>query len=204
MNACPHCKYLVAEGTRWCTICRSSVADEEIGRLASPARRLAASCIDFLVPIVVVLINIFLKALVPGGSGESIVALALLLAFGIWSLLLFVRGTTPGKMVLGLRVVREDGSNARFFTMLLREWIGKWVSGVALFFGFAWILIDGDHQGWHDKLAGTYVVQRHGDSTESPWEGQSAARRDGEPRQEEVRPPASKQSPDNRDERRSS
>lgn len=170
MSTCPRCNYRAAPGTRWCTICRSNVVDGEIGRLASPGRRLAASCLDFLAPVAAVFSILVVKAAVPDGSGESILGLAMLLAFFVWSLVLFMRGTTPGKKVLGLRVVREDGSNANFFTMLLREWVGKWISGACLFLGFAWILIDRDHQGWHDKLASTYVVQRHGDSGKSPWQ----------------------------------
>ena len=170
MSTCPRCKYQVAAGRRWCTICRTNVVDGEIGRLASPGRRLTAFCLDLLAPVAAVGDrSSWSSAAVPAGSGETFLGLALLLAFCIWSLVLFMRGTTPGKKILGLRVVREDGSNANFFTMLLREWIGKWILGACLFLGFVWVLIDGDNQGWHDKLASTYVVQRHGDSEESPW-----------------------------------
>ncbi len=169
MGVCPRCNFQIAAGTRWCSICRTYVVNGEIGRLASPARRLGAFCLDLLAPFAAAVIILIVKLAVPAGSGETILVLALLLAFCIWSLVLFMRGTTPGKKVLGMRVVREDGSNANFFTMLLREWIGKWISGLCMSVGFVWILIDGDNQGWHDKLAGTYVVQRHGDSEESPW-----------------------------------
>ena len=58
-----------------------------------------------------------------------------------------------------MRVVKEDGTNANFFTMLVREWIGKWISGLILSLGFLWILLDRDNQGWHDKLMSTYVVE---------------------------------------------
>ncbi|MCL6558264.1 MAG: RDD family protein, partial [Firmicutes bacterium] len=45
-----------------------------------------------------------------------------------------------------------------FLTMLIREWIGKWISGLILGLGFLWILFDRDNQGWHDKLMSTYVI----------------------------------------------
>jgi uncharacterized RDD family membrane protein YckC len=32
------------------------------------------------------------------------------------------------------------------------------VSGLALSIGFLWIEFDKKRQGWHDKLAGTYVI----------------------------------------------
>lgn len=43
--------------------------------------------------------------------------------------------------------------------MLIREWIGKAISGLLLSLGFLWILFDRDKQGWHDKLMSTYVVE---------------------------------------------
>jgi len=33
------------------------------------------------------------------------------------------------------------------------------ISGVVLFLGYLWILIDKKKQGWHDKIARTYVVK---------------------------------------------
>lgn len=71
---------------------------------------------------------------------------------------LFSRGTTPGKNLLGMRVIKEDGQHAGFLTMLIRECIGKWISGLVFALGFLWILFDRDNQGWHDKLMSTYVI----------------------------------------------
>jgi|GEM_PF-1314719 len=77
-----------------------------------------------------------------------------------WVIMLFAQGTTPGKIFLGMRVIKEDGSNAGILTMLIRELIGKWIiSGLILSLGFLWILFDRDSQGWHDKLMRTYVVE---------------------------------------------
>jgi len=28
-----------------------------------------------------------------------------------------------------------------------------------LYLGYIWIIFDGQHQGWHDKIAGTVVIQ---------------------------------------------
>lgn len=91
------------------------------------------------------------------GSGSGIAALVLL-GYIVWSLVLFVNGSSPGKALLGMYVVRENGRNAGFFIMLIREWLGKPLSGMLFSLGFLWILLDRDRQGWHDKLVSTYVV----------------------------------------------
>lgn len=44
--------------------------------------------------------------------------------------------------------------------MLLREVIGKWVSGLVFGLGYFWAIWDKDGQTWHDKIAGTVVVKR--------------------------------------------
>jgi uncharacterized RDD family membrane protein YckC len=88
------------------------------------------------------------------------VLVLLMLAYAIWALTLFSRGTTPGKNFLGMEVIDEHGRRATFWRMLAREWIGKAISGLVFGLGYVWILIDRDRQGWHDKLVSTYVVNR--------------------------------------------
>jgi uncharacterized RDD family membrane protein YckC len=95
-----------------------------------------------------------------GGTGVGVLlGMVLFLAYTIWAFTLFAKGMTPGKKLLGMRVVKEDGTSAGFFTMLIREWIGKAISSLLLGLGFLWILLDRDKQGWHDKLMSTYVVE---------------------------------------------
>jgi hypothetical protein len=40
----------------------------------------------------------------------------------------------------------------------LLRFVGYIVSGAVLSLGFLWVALDGKRQGWHDKLARTYVV----------------------------------------------
>jgi uncharacterized RDD family membrane protein YckC len=68
-------------------------------------------------------------------------------------------GYTPGKALLGLRIVRQDGRPLSFGRALLR-YLGYWVSAVPLFLGFIWILFDRQHEGWHDKIANTHVIYK--------------------------------------------
>lgn len=67
-------------------------------------------------------------------------------------------GQTPGKMLLGLRVVRPTGEAMTFGIAFLR-WVGYLFSGLFFGLGFLWIAFDGRKQGWHDKLAATLVVR---------------------------------------------
>jgi len=68
-------------------------------------------------------------------------------------------GATPGMRVVGIRVVRSvDGGPLTKQQAILRT-VGYWVSSAVLYLGFIWILIDDRHQGWHDKIADTLVVE---------------------------------------------
>jgi uncharacterized RDD family membrane protein YckC len=65
-------------------------------------------------------------------------------------------GQTPGKRLMGVRVVRSDGQRLHLGNAIRRE-LAYVLSGL-LFLGYLWILFDNRRQGWHDKLAGTIVV----------------------------------------------
>lgn len=69
-------------------------------------------------------------------------------------------GQTPGKKLLGLKVVRTDGKPMTLGIAFLR-WVGYIISKLPFFLGFIWVAFDGRKQGWHDKIAGTYVIKTH-------------------------------------------
>ncbi|NIV28846.1 MAG: hypothetical protein GWN58_04820 [Anaerolineae bacterium] len=71
---------------------------------------------------------------------------------GFWTM----SGQTPGKRILGVRVMRKDGTRVRLGNALRRQ-IGYWISGI-FYLGFLWILFDNKRQGFHDKIAGTIVT----------------------------------------------
>ena len=68
------------------------------------------------------------------------------------------RGQTPGKMLLNVKVIRTDGSNISPGYAILR-YLGYLISGFFFGLGFLWIAFDARKQGWHDKIADTYVVK---------------------------------------------
>jgi uncharacterized RDD family membrane protein YckC len=92
--------------------------------------------------------------------GGTCIGWLLIVGIGIAYYVVFwaMWGATPGKMVLGLKVISTDGSNLTWGKAILR-WIGYVVSQIIPFeIGFIWAAFDSQKQAIHDKIAGTYVV----------------------------------------------
>lgn len=82
----------------------------------------------------------------------------LLLLLYHW-LFIGLRGQTPGKMAVGIKVVDARGNRPTLGVAALREVLGKVISAVVLFVGFLRIAWDKEKQGSHDKIASTHVVK---------------------------------------------
>jgi uncharacterized RDD family membrane protein YckC len=81
----------------------------------------------------------------------------------IFSLLYFTyfhgaAGQTLGKGLLKIKTVQTSGEPINFKIAFIR-WTGYLISGIAMYLGFIWVIFDKNKQGWHDKIAGTYVVK---------------------------------------------
>ena len=74
-----------------------------------------------------------------------------------------IGGRTPGKILLGLRVIQASGDPMTPGVAFLR-WVGYLISGPVFCLGFLWIAFDGRKQGWHDKIAATLVIRERGES----------------------------------------
>jgi uncharacterized RDD family membrane protein YckC len=81
-----------------------------------------------------------------------IISFLILYYIGFWML----AGQTPGKRLMGVRIVRTDGERITLGPAI-RRWVGYWLSAI-LFLGYLWVLVDDRRQALHDKLAGTLVV----------------------------------------------
>ena len=129
--------------------------------------RLVAYIIDAIILAIVawiIQVIFVMPAMNPnaGGGAAAMAAIGYILLL-IWTLgyLIFFwtrSGATPGKMIMGLKVVTVDGGKLSVGKAVLRI-IGYVVSGIIVYLGFLWIIWDKDKQGWHDKIAGTYVVK---------------------------------------------
>ena len=67
-------------------------------------------------------------------------------------------GQTLGMRLLGLRVVDRDGMLIGYGTAVLR-YIGLILSAAAILIGLVWVAFDPHKQGWHDHIAGTFVIR---------------------------------------------
>lgn len=139
---------------------------------ASFGRRFAAVFIDGLI---VGVINMLVSSLTGGltptqtySSGYGYNAPVLGLSFFLnivigWGYFIYFigsRGQTPGKMVMGIKVVNMGtNKNPDYLHAFLREIVGKFISGLFLAIGYLWMLWDKDKQTWHDKIAKTQVVR---------------------------------------------
>lgn len=80
-----------------------------------------------------------------------------LVVIGYFTFFWTLVGFTPGKAILGLRVVKRNGEKISFFRALVR-FFSYWISAIPLFLGYFWVLWDSKRQAWHDKIAGTQVI----------------------------------------------
>jgi uncharacterized RDD family membrane protein YckC len=68
------------------------------------------------------------------------------------------RGATPGKMLVKARIVDATTFGPPSTGKLIGRFFAYMVSFLVVGLGFIWIAFDRRKQGWHDKLAGTVVV----------------------------------------------
>lgn len=95
------------------------------------------------------------------GVSAIIIAIVslLLIAYVVAEFILYAKGKSIGKALLGLQVV--SSSNGRpfgFWKMVFRECFVKAASGSVFGLGYIWVLVDEKNRGWHDKILDSYVV----------------------------------------------
>jgi uncharacterized RDD family membrane protein YckC len=97
--------------------------------------------------------------LMPGMAGlfglSFVIQIALSLGYEVY--FLSTRGATPGKMALGLKVIRADGgpispglAAGRFF--------GLWLSTITLWIGYIIAGFDMEKRALHDRICETRVI----------------------------------------------
>jgi uncharacterized RDD family membrane protein YckC len=65
---------------------------------------------------------------------------------------------TLGKRLLNMKVVSEQYQKVTAAQAMWRfTW--KYLSAFVFLLGFIWVIFDARKQGWHDKLAHTYVIE---------------------------------------------
>ena len=107
-------------------------------------------------PIDGILCAIILK-LIPFAHFNCGTFLLILATYGavMWKL----RGTTVGGSICHLKVVRLDDRPLDWTCAIVRA-LSCFLSLAVVGFGFVWVAFDEEKQAWHDKIAGTTVVNR--------------------------------------------
>ena len=139
---------------------RTSIESLDL-ELAGPIRRIYAYAID----IGILLMVVFIVGPIIGSRegifnapnvGEGIIDVFIFLAYFIIPTGIF--GRTIGKWVAGICVVDDEGNKPGVAIAIPREVVGRFVSIITFGLGIIWVIFDSKRQGWHDKIAGTYVV----------------------------------------------
>ena len=129
-------------------------------------RRVGASLIDTLavlaviLPVLVAVYGTNYFSMAQGGLAGPVDFLVQVV-FPAVAVILFwkFRGATPGKMLVSARVVDAKTLGPLSNGQAIGRYFAYFVSMLPLMLGFIWVAIDKRKQGFHDKLAGTLVIQ---------------------------------------------
>src|SRR4249919_1355701 len=135
-------------------------------------RRFAASVIDSVLLMLIVFplalriygMDYFLDPRVLQGSADFLISWVMPAVLCIW-LWVAWSGQTPGKRVMGARIVDAETGGPVSTKQAIIRYLGYYVSMLGLFIGFFWVGFDPKKQGWHDHIAGTVVVRKKASST---------------------------------------
>lgn len=170
---CPECGHKIQEASPNCPSCGARLSDHgaaaasTVNVYAGFWRRVAASLIDTLVvmPIVMLLVPVKDTGNAAGGAEFPWTLLALYVSAWLYSALLesSSRQATLGKMSLGIKVTDLNGQRIGF-GRATKRFLGKYISSITLCIGFVMAGFTQRRQALHDKIAGTLVVRKDTDA----------------------------------------
>ena len=83
----------------------------------------------------------------------------LIVGVAYYVIMTVVYGQTLGKMIVGIKVIPQDGGDNTWGNILFREVVGKALSALILMIGFLMAGFDRKNRALHDRMAGTLVVK---------------------------------------------
>jgi uncharacterized RDD family membrane protein YckC len=92
-------------------------------------------------------------------EGPADVLISYVLPFILTLLFWHFKSATPGKMILGMKIVDARTLGKVSTGRLCLRYLGYYVSALVLGLGLLWVGWDSRKQGWHDKIAGTLVIK---------------------------------------------
>jgi len=136
--------------------------------------RLGASIIDSIIVTVALFIVFFAIGLIAGIAGlatglrpsttgssvESLANVIYLLLYVGYFVYFWGMSQTPAMRWLGLQVVDATTGAPIGFSRAALRYLGYVVSILVCYIGLIWAAFDPRKQGWHDKMASTFVVRK--------------------------------------------
>jgi uncharacterized RDD family membrane protein YckC len=149
---CPNCGYQIYRRAAQPPVYEAAAAQAKVEYMGFWVRALA-TLIDSILLLVV-------YGILFGVAGLSGLVVYVFIAILYPVLFIGLKGQTLGKMALGMQVVDTQGNVPGLGKAALREIVGKFLSGLAFYLGFLWIGWDREKRGWHDHIAGTFVIRK--------------------------------------------
>ena len=170
---CSQCGARIRRGVDYCPNCGTGQASSGAdGKYAGFLPRLGAFIVDNIILFLVgaALFEIF-----------EMPALGLFVTIPYYVGFTYQRGQTPGKILLRIMVVDDQGNIPELKRIVLREvviktapgilllagtysfifFVAGYVAGILLLMGYLWVIRDTDRRGLHDYIAGTFVAQKN-------------------------------------------
>lgn len=116
----------------------------------------------FIIDVIIINIISFVIGLLAFFLIGKIFLILIPIVYTIW--FWKIHGQTPGKMLLGIKILRLDGSPLGVGGAISR-YIGYIISTIIAYIGFIVIAFHPKKQGLHDLIAQTIVVEDHGEKT---------------------------------------
>jgi len=127
-----------------------------------------ALAITFTISIVAN-ISLGIQPTTKGGIITAIITLiGVCIVWTYFIILTHIKGATWGKMALNLTVKSEDGNSLSLGKIILRETIGRFVSGITLSIGYIMAGFTTKKQALHDKFAHSVVVYKDPNQKQNP------------------------------------
>lgn len=126
--------------------------------------RCAALFIDYIVFLIIpvgwlVTSRLLGEVSTKDGIGIPVWLIGFVLFLGNFVALPLLRGQTLGKMLLGLTILKTDGTSVDLWTLVKRNLLGYIVTILTVGIGFLISAVSPSGRALHDFLAGTYVIR---------------------------------------------
>lgn len=166
------------EGKRVCASCkdiffqklREGTVEPDAMVYASIWKRFAALIVDSLLVGAVSfgIMVLFLMAAPDGALAEETATVGVFLMGGaifVWALFYMTwfvgrYGATPGKMLLGIKIVRSDGAPVTYLRAFARC-LANQLSANIMYIGYIIAIFDDQRRGLHDHICDTRVIEKN-------------------------------------------